>query len=73
MEKEMMAIRPFQSAFQVNLATDPTLDAWRGASLFGRTAPSSVFFTKDDYQEFGADYFVEHASSNKRFKLMASP
>lgn len=65
----MMAIRPFQSAFQVNLAGDPTLDAWKGASCFGRTAPSSVFFTKADYQEYGPDYFIENGVSNKRFKL----
>ena len=66
----MMAIRPFQSPFQVNLATDPTMDAWRGASSFARTAPSSSFFTKAEYQECGPDYFIEHAASNKRFKLM---
>jgi len=70
LEKEMMAIRPFQSPFQVNLATDPTMDAWRGASSFARTAPSSSFFTKAEYQECGPDYFIEHAASNKRFKLM---
>jgi len=73
LEKELMAIRPFRSAFRVNLAADPAMDAWRGASSFGQTAPSSVFITRADYQECGADYFVEHGASNKRFKLMTPP
>lgn len=69
LERELRAVRPFESTFNINLASDPTLDAWRGASEFGRVAPPSSYITRADYLEHGADYFAEHCASNRRFAL----
>lgn len=63
-------MRPFQSPFSVQRATDPTLDAWKGASKFALSAPESAFFTRSQFHEYGPDYFAEHHSSNKRFSFI---
>lgn len=53
--------------FEINItkADDPELDAWKGASLFMREDDNKQFFiTRDDYNEYGAEYFKEHYFSN---------
>jgi len=46
-------------------ATDPELDAWKGARNFMNNQSNSNFFiTKRDYEECGPDYFKEHFCSN---------
>ena len=67
LQQELRCMRPFESSFAVKRAQDPTLDAWKGAAKFAGSAPASAFVTRSQYQEFGADYFAEHHSSNKRF------
>jgi actin-related protein len=51
------------------LASDPALDAWKGASEFGQVASPSAYITQADYQECGADYFAEHCTSNRRYAM----
>ena len=45
-------MRPFQSAFNVNLAKDPLMDAWKGAREFGRTAPASSYVSRAQYEVY---------------------
>lgn len=51
----------------VRRARDPTLDAYRGASLFadgGGEAFETACITKRDYEEVGPDYMGEHGMGN---------
>lgn len=67
-----MEIRPFNSQFQVNVASDVRLDGWRGAKDFANTADFSQYLTtKGDYMEYGGEYFKEHFASNRHFPTPA--
>ena len=48
------------------LHSDPSLDAWRGAALLGRNKAKydKCAITRKMYEEYGADYLVEHFASN---------
>lgn len=70
LQKELLAMRPFQSVFHVNKAADPTGDAWRGARDFGKVAPLSAYLSRTEYEECGPYYFAEHNASNRRFELV---
>ncbi len=53
----------------MRLASDPRLDAWRGAAAWAggdaeELARGSV--TREEYVEGGEDYLKEHAYSNRR-------
>lgn len=51
----------------VRRAKNPTLDAWRGASLFARSggvAFDKACITRKDYDEMGPDYMGEHGMAN---------
>eukprot|EP00455_Lapot_gusevi_P017258 TRINITY_DN19155_c0_g1_i2.p1 TRINITY_DN19155_c0_g1~~TRINITY_DN19155_c0_g1_i2.p1 ORF type:complete len:355 (+),score=97.57 TRINITY_DN19155_c0_g1_i2:147-1067(+) len=62
---EVTSIRPFQSQFSIFSASDPRLDAWRGASLWGRQPNFGQFcISRSDYLEKGHDYLKEHPCSN---------
>ncbi|XP_032792319.2 actin-related protein 5 [Daphnia magna] len=69
LKKDLLSMRPFESAFNVNIAADPAGDAWKGARDFARVAPPSAFLSRSEYQEYGPHYFAEHHASNRRFAL----
>ena len=69
LQKDLLSLRPFQSAFNVNKAADPAGDAWRGAREFGKVAPLSSYMSRAEYQECGSQYFMEHRASNRRFTV----
>lgn len=57
LEAEIRKIRPFLSPIRVVRASDPILDAWRGASAFATTAEfSNQTFSRQDYYEKGEDW-----------------
>ncbi|XP_071802148.1 actin-related protein 5-like [Asterias amurensis] len=65
-ETELMAMRPFQSTFQVIPAGDPVLDAWHGAKKWSTTpSANDGFVTREEYLEKGGDYLKEHIASNR--------
>ncbi|XP_028842480.1 actin-related protein 5 [Denticeps clupeoides] len=76
-EREMLAIRPFQSYFQVTLASRPALDAWYGAREWAlHNAPGGPgWISRQDYEEKGGEYLSEHCASNLSvlFKLGKPP
>jgi len=53
--------------FEINIfkADDPELDAWKGAALFSEDPENKKYFiSREDYNEYGAEYFKEHSFSN---------
>ena len=57
LERELLALRPFQSPFSVSTARNPVLDAWYGArqwALSPELATASV--TRAEYEEKGGEY-----------------
>ncbi|RWR95406.1 actin-related protein 5-like protein isoform X1 [Cinnamomum micranthum f. kanehirae] len=57
LEAEIRKIRPFLSPIRVVRASEPILDAWRGASAFAATAEfSNQTFSRQDYYEKGEDW-----------------
>ncbi|KAL4646320.1 actin-related protein 5 [Arapaima gigas] len=65
-ERELLAMRPFQSHFKVEMASKPALDAWCGACEWAlQNAPGgSGWISRQDYEEKGGEYLSEHCSSN---------
>lgn len=65
-EKELLEMRPFQSSFQVQLASNPVLDAWYGARdwALDHLDNEDVWITRKDYEEKGGGYLREHCASN---------
>ncbi|XP_077371256.1 actin-related protein 5 isoform X2 [Festucalex cinctus] len=72
MERELLAIRPFQSHFKVTMARQPTLGAWLGARDWALGHPPgggggggvAGWISRQDYEEKGGEYLSEHCASN---------
>ncbi|XP_015765936.1 PREDICTED: actin-related protein 5-like [Acropora digitifera] len=67
LERELLAIRPFQSTFRVTTAANPALDAWCGARKWARSMSGNlktVSVTRQEYEEKGGEYLKEHFASN---------
>ena len=63
---------PVGSQFRVIRATDPSLDAWRGAAKWAfdvikRKQTSEFFVSRADYQEMGGDYLVSRFLKRRVF------
>ncbi|XP_013922691.1 PREDICTED: actin-related protein 5 [Thamnophis sirtalis] len=65
-QKELLEMRPFQSSFQVHLASNPVLDAWHGARDWALEYMNREegWITRKDYEEKGGEYLKEHCASN---------
>uniref|UniRef100_A0A3B5L077 Actin-related protein 5 n=1 Tax=Xiphophorus couchianus TaxID=32473 RepID=A0A3B5L077_9TELE len=67
-ERELLALRPFQSHFKVTMATRPGLDAWYGARDWALEHPAAAgaegWISRQDYEEKGGEYLSEHCASN---------
>ncbi|XP_072487600.1 actin-related protein 5 [Notamacropus eugenii] len=65
-EKELLEMRPFQSSFQVQVASNPILDAWYGARDWAleHMNREEGWITRKDYEEKGGEYLKEHSASN---------
>ncbi|GFQ72130.1 actin-related protein 5 [Trichonephila clavata] len=72
-ETELLAMRPFQSKFSVQLAEDPLLDAWKGARKWALHDDNLKKFsvTRQEYEEKGGDYLKDHMCSNHYVALPA--
>ena len=70
-EKELRALLPFRSVFDVTVGNDPFADAWHGARDMVNDPVHSgqMFMSKDEYWENGAGYLQEHKCSNKYVRL----
>ncbi|XP_067299168.1 actin-related protein 5 [Pseudorasbora parva] len=65
-QRDLLAIRPFQSHFKVSLASRPALDAWFGACEWALRNPAEGqgWISRQDYEENGGEYLREHCASN---------
>ncbi|XP_075950305.1 actin-related protein 5 [Anarhichas minor] len=70
-ERELLAMRPFQSHFKVRMASRPALDAWYGARDWAlQHLPSAEggaaegWISRQEYEEKGGEYLSEHCASN---------
>uniref|UniRef100_A0A8C8DU51 Actin-related protein 5 n=1 Tax=Oryzias sinensis TaxID=183150 RepID=A0A8C8DU51_9TELE len=67
-ERELLAMRPFQSHFKVTMASRPALDAWYGARDWALEHPPGEalegWISRQDYEEKGGEYLSEHCASN---------
>ncbi|KAL8179386.1 UNVERIFIED_CONTAM: Actin- protein 5 [Gekko kuhli] len=65
-QKELLEMRPFQSSFQVHLASNPVLDTWYGARDWALEYMNREegWITRKDYEEKGGEYLKEHSASN---------
>ena len=62
---EVRALRPEGSPIRVRMARDPQLDAWKGAAALCNTKPfHTLFMSRAEWSEMGAEYLKEHALSN---------
>lgn len=72
-ERELMSIRPFQTSYKVIVAGQSGLDAWNGARDMANVTDFQQYLTtKNDYLEFGGEYFREHFASNRYFPTPAA-
>lgn len=72
LERELLALRPFQSKFQVSIAQNPVLDSWYGARRWALQSDLEKFsVTRADYEEYGGEYLKEHMTSNQYFPTPA--
>lgn len=63
--KELKEMRPFESTFFVQTASDPILDSWMGArDLACDPSFDDVCISRQEYFEKGGEYLKEHRSSN---------
>lgn len=68
LNREIMEIRPFQTVFNVVIADNVNISAWHGAKEFANLSNFNEYLTtKNDYMEYGGEYFKEHYASNKYF------
>ncbi|GIX73756.1 actin-related protein 5 [Caerostris extrusa] len=72
-QAELLAMRPFQSKFNVQLADDPLLDAWKGAKKWALNDDNLKKYsvTRQEYEEKGGDYLKDHMCSNHYISLPA--
>ncbi|XP_071331791.1 actin-related protein 5 [Trachinotus anak] len=68
-ERELLAMRPFQSHFKVTMASQPALDAWYGARDWALEHPpggaaAEGWISRQEYEEKGGEYLSEHCASN---------
>ena len=69
LESDLRQVRPFKSSLKVTKAKNPDIDAWKGAAkLTKHSSHSSLFHTKQEYDENGSHYFAEHSCGNIRTK-----
>jgi len=72
-EYEIRCLLPAGANLNVVVAHDPILETWRGASKFAAHEKfESVCLTKQEWEEKGPGYLIEHRCSNKFFPSIAS-
>ena len=68
LSREMREMLPFESRFEIEVAREPVLDAWNGASKFCLTETfRQSLITRPMYEECGGEYLKEHVHGNVYF------
>ncbi|CAB4384302.1 unnamed protein product [Rhizophagus irregularis] len=65
LETSLRSILPSDASLRIIHASDPVIDAWRGAALWARTEDFYKYaVTRQEYQEYGGEYLKEHRFGN---------
>ena len=65
MQNELRAVLPVEATIKLRHASDPLLDAWKGAAQWAtETDHRQHFVTRSEYQERGSEYMKEHDQGN---------
>lgn len=65
LNKELRAVLPIDAVVHLRPATDPLLDAWRGAAQWSKEPTfRQALVTRQEYDEKGSDYMKEHNLGN---------
>ena len=66
LSSDLISIRPYKTETGVVMASNPTFDAFHGMQKFAYdfADDKSVWMTKAEYEEKGAEYFPQHFLSN---------
>ena len=62
---ELRAVLPVEAEIKLRKASDPLLDAWRGAAQWAREGGNRQYFvSREEYLEKGPEYMKEHNQGN---------
>lgn len=65
LQNELRTVLPVEASIKLRHATNPLLDAWKGAAQWAReTEHQQHFVSRDEYQEKGSEYMKEHDQGN---------
>ena len=65
LQAELRAVLPAEANIKLRYASDPLLDAWKGAAQWAaETNHRQHFVTRGEYQERGSEYMKEHDQGN---------
>lgn len=68
--KELQEMRPFESKFSISKSENPNYGSWLGARDFANSDDFHKYVTtKENYEEYGTDYFKEYSTSNRYFPI----
>ncbi|PWA03572.1 hypothetical protein BB558_000292 [Smittium angustum] len=72
---DLVPILPIGTEMNIKMASDLALDAWKGAALWTKDVSENsnqknVFMTREEYNEYGGEYFKEHEYSNLYKKII---
>ncbi|SCV05438.1 LANO_0H07492g1_1 [Lachancea nothofagi CBS 11611] len=64
--REFTGLLPMGTNLNVRLAKNPAVDAWKGMAKLSQAKDQykKTYITKQEYQEYGADYIKEHNLGN---------
>lgn len=66
---DLISVRPFRSKVNVKIAKNVGLTSWYGAKKWAKHPDfKKKLLTRQMYEEFGAEYFLNHPFSNPFFK-----
>ncbi|KAL9057558.1 MAG: hypothetical protein Q9162_002291 [Coniocarpon cinnabarinum] len=64
-KRELRACLPVEAQLGVRMASDPRLDAWRGAARWANEKQSgNAWVTRQEFEEMGSEYIKEHDLGN---------
>ncbi|KAL2038685.1 hypothetical protein N7G274_008443 [Stereocaulon virgatum] len=65
LSRELRAVLPIEASMRIRQASDPLLDAWKGAAQWSNESSFKLaLVTREEYQEKGSDYLKEHNLGN---------
>ncbi|RLV95355.1 Actin-related protein 5 [Spathaspora sp. JA1] len=65
LERDFKSFLPVRTQLKVRTARNPILDAWHGMQMWSESEEcQNGYVTKEEYEEYGAEYIKEHGLGN---------